>query len=126
MWHLFLSFCTFIGFNFFADHGAVEMLLSESDYAEIYNILKPYASKWSDIGSALGFSEGELDNIQSNHTLLTQSPPMSHLREMLCQWLQWAPRDGRGSKSHATRESLVAALMKVPLGKPAEKINQLQ
>jgi hypothetical protein len=65
-------------------------------------------------------------NIQVNQMLHTQSPLMSCLGEMLSQWLQWAPGDGRGSKGYATKESLVAALSAVNLGQLAEKIKQLQ
>ena len=74
-----------------------------------------------DIGDALGFEEGEITNIQSNPMLLTQSAPKSYLRELLRQWLQWAPGDGRGSTGFATRESLQAALLKANLGQLAEE-----
>ena len=63
-----------------------------------------------------------MDNIQSNLVLLTQSPPKSFLREMLSQWLQWAPGDGRGSTGYATKESLHAALLRANLGQLAERI----
>lgn len=99
------------------------MRLSDSDHAKICNVLEDHAAKWRDIGGALGFSEGELDNIQCNQVLLTQSPPMSFLKQMVSQWLQWALRDGRGSKGNATKESLVAALKKVNLSRLAEKID---
>ena len=53
--------------------------------------------------------------------LLTQSPPESYLREMLSQWLQWAPGDGRGSTGFATRELLRAALLRANLGQLAQQ-----
>lgn len=83
--------------------------------------MKDHAAKWRDIGTALGFKEGELENIQANLVLMTQSPPLSYLRQMVSQWLQWAPGDGRGSKGFATKESLIAALLKADLGVFAEK-----
>ena len=71
----------------------MEMHLSDRDHTKIHAELKAHAADWREIGSALGFLEGELDAIQSNHMLLAQSP-MSFLRKMLSQWLQWAPGDG--------------------------------
>ena len=101
----------------------MEMRLSDSDHTKICNVLEDHAAKWRDIGGVLGFSEGELDNIQCNQVLLTQSPPMSFLKQMISQWLQWVPGDGRGSTDCAMKESLVAALKKVNLGRLAEKID---
>jgi hypothetical protein len=45
--------------------------------------------------------------------------PKSFLVEMLSQWLQWAPGDGRGSAGFATRGSLRTALLKANLGQLA-------
>ena len=90
--------------------------LSDNDHGYMYDKLEDKAARWRDIGRALGFKEGEMCNIQSNPMLLTQSAPKSYLREMLTQWLQWAPGDGRGSTSYATKESLRAALLKANLG----------
>ena len=42
---------------------------------------------------------------------------------MITQWLQWAPGDGRGSTSVATKELLRAALLQVNLGRLAEKFS---
>ena len=53
--------------------------------------------------------------------LMMQSPPHSFVGEMLNQWLQWAPGDGRGSTDFATRESLRAALLKANLGQLAQQ-----
>lgn len=103
----------------------MELHLGDSDHTKIHAELQAHAAKWREIGSALGFLEEELDNTQSNQMLLTQSLPMSFLRKMLSQWLQWTPGDGRGSKGYAMRESLVAALLKVNLGQLAEKIQYL-
>ena len=64
-----------------------------------------------------------MDIIQSNPMLLTQSPPKSYLSEMLSQWLQWAPGDGRGSTGFATRESLRAALLRANLGQLAQQFH---
>ena len=58
--------------------------------------------------------------IENSPSLFMQAPK-SFLREVLTQWLQWAPGDGRGSTSYATKESLHAALLKANLGQLAEQ-----
>ena len=95
--------------------------LGDDDHSSIYSKLKDKAANWRDIGKELGFKEGEMNNIQSNLVLLTQSPPNSFLREMLSQWLQWAPGDGRGSTGYASKESLQAALLRANLGQLAQQ-----
>ena len=98
-----------------------ETHLSDDDHSSIYDKLKGKAANWRDIGRELGFKQGEMNNIQSNPILLTQSPPESYLNEMLSQWLQWAPGDGRGGTGFATRESLRAALLRANLGQLAQQ-----
>jgi hypothetical protein len=97
-----------------------ETRLCDDDHSWIYNKLKDKAAYWRDIGRKLGFKEGEMNNIQVNQMLMMQSPPKSYLGEMLSQWLQWTPGDGRGSTGIATRESLRAALLRANLGRLAE------
>ena len=94
--------------------------LSDSDHSSIYYKLEYQAANWRDIGKALGFLEGELNVIEKSPSLFMQAPK-SFLGEMLTQWLQWAPGDGRGSTSYATKESLHAALLKANLGQLAEQ-----
>ena len=93
--------------------------LTEHDYRTIYDKLEGHAYKWRDIGRELGFTEGEMDNIQANPLLLQQAPDR-WLGKMLTQWLQWAPGDGRGSTGFATKKSLCAALLKANLGQLAQ------
>ena len=95
--------------------------LNDSDHGAIYEKLAPRAAKWRDIGKELGFTEEEMDNIQSNPMLMMQSPPQSWLKEMLSQWLQWAPGDGRGSTGYATKDSLRAALLRANLEQLAQQ-----
>ena len=71
---------------------------------------------------ALGFRPNELDIIQAKPMLLAQAPT-SWLSEMLSQWLQWTPGDGRESKDHASVKSLKEALLKENLGRLAEEFN---
>ena len=95
--------------------------LSPRDFDAIYHKLEGHADKWRDIGRALGFKQEEMNIIQSNQILLMQGPPKSYLNEMLTQWLQWAPGDGRGSVGFATKESLRTALLRVNLGQLAQQ-----
>ena len=53
--------------------------------------------------------------------MLSAQGSKGYLRELLSQWLEWAPGDARGSTGYATRESLVAALRKANLGVLVEK-----
>ena len=96
-------------------YDSIGTRLHDKDHTDIYNKLQERAAKWRDIGKALGFKEGEMDNIQCR-PMLSHSAPNSWLGEMLTQWLQWAPGDGRGSTSFATKETLRAALLKANLG----------
>ena len=82
--------------------------------------LSQHAMKWREIGTYLGFRLSELDNI-CGHSLL----PSDWLREMLSQWLQWAPGDSRGSNSFATLEGLKTALSHVGLGVTAHNLKVL-
>ena len=94
--------------------------LSERNRLDIYSKLKLHATKWREIGEALGFYEGELNNIQSRPALFFTAPE-SYLREMLAEWHQWAPGDRRGSQGFATRDSLRTALLAVNLGVLAQE-----
>ena len=87
--------------------------LTDIHTASLLQQLSVHALKWREIGTYLGFRPGELDNI-CGHSLLIS--PTDWLREMLSQWLQWAPGDSRGSNSFATLEGLKAALSQAGLG----------
>ena len=76
--------------------------------------LQTHSAKWREIGSSLGFVPSELDEIQARPFLLVTAP-RSWLSAMLAQWLQWAPRDTRGSTSFAMLEDLKSALCEVGL-----------
>ena len=105
-----LSSKTFTGVILnFADSTSATRL-NDDDHYSIYNKLKGKAAKWRVIGKELGF-KGEMDNIQSQSALFMRGSE-GFLSEMLSQWLQWAPGDGRGSKGFATRESLDTAILK--------------
>ena len=94
--------------------------LSDRDLSDIYSQLETHADRWWDIGNALGFLARELSVIENTPALFMQAPK-SFLREMLTQWLQWAPSDKRGSTGYATKVSLHGALLKINLSQLAEQ-----
>ena len=51
---------------------------------------------------------------------MQSTAPGSFLREMLAEWLQWAPSDGHGHSGYATIQALQEALRKAKLGVVAE------
>ena len=92
--------------------------LSESHLPKLLCKLNNHASKWGDIGMHLGFCQGELDNTECKPLLLNEGPK-AWLREMLREWLEWAPGDSRGSSSCASIDSLKCALDKSGLAQTA-------
>ena len=92
--------------------------LSESHLPKLLCKLNNHANKWRDIGMHLGFCQGELDNIERKPLLLNEGPK-AWLREMLREWLEWAPGDSRGSSSCASIDSLKCALDKSGLAQTA-------
>ena len=82
-----------------------------SDY-EIRRLHGPQSIRWSphwrNIGSHLGFTTEELDEIDSGK----DKKKKDKLFKMLHQWVQWYPGDKRGSTNFATYSDLQAALMK--------------
>ena len=66
------------------------VILTEQDLYGLIDILKAAAPKWREIGGTLGILDSDLNIIQ--HTpLLTVEGPSGYFREMLSQWLKWAP-----------------------------------
>ena len=80
--------------------------------------LKNHSAKWREIGIHLGFLPGELNNIEAR-PILSHGAPVSWFGVMLESWLQWAPRDSRGSTSFATLGDLKDALSEAGLGASA-------
>jgi hypothetical protein len=95
--------------------------LSESDLSKLLCKLNPHASKWREIGTHLGFHQGELDNIESKPSLFSGAPK-TWLSQMLTEWLEWAPGDSRGSSSSASIECLKCALDKSGLAQTALEV----
>ena len=99
-----------------------DVICDSSHHARLYQQLSEYAAKWKEIGTHLGFHQRELDNITSNLFLLTEGPK-SCLREMLSEWLEWAPGDGRRSVQCASLTQLKDAVSKSGLGRTAQKLH---
>ena len=92
--------------------------LTEHHLSALVIALKSHASKWMEIGTHLGFQQGDLLNIATN-PLLSTDAPRSWLQAMLAEWLQRAPGDSRGSPSLS---SLKSALNKCDLGATASDL----
>ena len=99
-----------------------ERALTDNHHATLLSQLSIHAAKWREIGTYLGFKQGELDNIQSS-VLPSTDFTTRCLSNMLAKWLEWAPGDGRGSTSFATLEALKTALRQAGLGVTACNLN---
>jgi len=82
--------------------------LSIRDLADLTSFLNDMASQWQLLGLKLGFSSGNLKNIQNDPLLISQGA-IGYLTELLAQWLKWAPP----KHSLPTIDSLAAALQGV-------------
>ena len=94
----------------------------DKDLPVLYRKLIQHSSKWRDIGMFLGFSPGELDDIQERPPLYGTAPK-SWLRAILTEWLQWAPGDGRRSTNVANEHNLKQALIKAGFSDTAQAIS---
>ena len=91
-------------------------------HAILLKQLTKHSANWRSIGMELGFLPNELDNIKAI-PLLLDGAPTTWLRQLLIEWLEWAPGDGRGSTSFATLGGLKNALMKANLGATAHNLH---
>ena len=114
------------------EDDGLQMSLTESgnrlrlhprDFTALYQQLSRTSDKWSMIGAHLGFLQSEIDNIKARPLLLNDAPD-SWLRAMLSEWLQWAPGDGRESKTYATLNDLSDALVKLGLREAATSLQE--
>ena len=64
--------------------------MRDSDLQMLLKIAGAAASKWKELGLALGFLNSELDMIEKT-PLPIAGIPESCFREMLSCWLDWAP-----------------------------------
>ena len=61
--------------------------LTAQDLFILTEILRPVTPQWKTVGLALGFLDYELATIEQ---MPLEGPP-GYFREMLSQWLKWAP-----------------------------------
>ena len=101
-------------------HGQTERL-TDDHHAVLLKQLTKHSADWKMIGLYLGFSSGELKDIEAR-PFLQPGAPTSWLSAMLVQWLQWAPGDSRGSTSFATLKALKTALNEACLGATAHDL----
>ena len=81
------------------------MVFEDTDLKVILDCVRPAAPLWKAIGLSLGFPNSELDLIQNKPLLLLEGPE-GYLRELLGNWLQWAPPN----HSLPTLEDLASAV----------------
>ena len=84
-----------------------DLILSEEDLHILTEILRPAAPQWRTIGGSLGILESDLSIIEGSPLHISEGLP-GYLREMLSQWLKWAPPN----HSLPTLETLVVALQR--------------
>ena len=126
------SLCSYLASYHYCNHHNIIFFiatasttrLTERDLPKILKVLASYSNKWSDIGLGLGFTSAHLSTIQATPALF-HNAPSSYLREMLTQWLQWAPGDASGHESYATLESLQRAVSGAGLGVTAEDLRNI-
>ena len=64
----------------------METVVAEEDVRFLLEKLTDYAYKWKDIGRALGFSHGEVENFDQS---LPKGSPSEFLVKILSKWSQW-------------------------------------
>ena len=67
-----------------------DIILTEKDLAILLDTLKPATPHWKTVGLALGFLDHELTIIECTPLLIPEGLT-GYSREMLSQWLKWAP-----------------------------------
>ena len=67
-----------------------DIILTAKDLDILLCILKPATSQWKTVGLALGFLDHELTIIEQTPLLIPEGLN-GYFREMLGQWLRWAP-----------------------------------
>ena len=89
-------------------------------HQQLFQQLKEHAAKWREIGTHLGFSQGELNVIQAMPGLFYRAPE-GFLEQMLTEWLQW--NRNQGSKDNPTLDKLKIAMDKAGLAASAEQLH---
>lgn len=82
-----------------------DVILTEQDLHILTKILRPAAPQWKAVGLAIGFPNHELAILECNPLLISEGVT-GFFRDMLSQWLKWAPPN----HPSPTLEGLVPAL----------------
>ena len=106
------DWCLFLFAVLSADPEPEEQILTEKDLNVLMNLMHNYSDKWQDIGLALGFALSEL-NVIGNTPSLFATAPVSYLRQLLYQWMQWPTND---HSIKPTLEALCTALRSSSVG----------
>ena len=67
-----------------------DIILCGRDLYILTEILRPASPQWRTIGGSLGILNSDLNIIQHTPLLIAEGLP-GYFREMLSQWLKWAP-----------------------------------
>ena len=96
--------------------------LTENHHSMLMKHFIKHAARWRQIGTILGFRQGELNSIE----IYKHAPgPENWLSKMLAEWLQWAPGDSRGSQSFATMDVFEVALGTLRPGATANNLGEI-
>ena len=96
------------------------LILNDRHVSALLQVMHNHSLKWRKIGLALGFTEPELQDIESKPALLITAP-FSYLEDLMSQWIQWPTDD---HESEPTLEKLCTALKSslVGLGRLAKEV----
>ena len=81
------------------------IILTEEDLSILLDSLKPATPHWKAVGLALGFLDHELTIIERTPLLIPEGLT-GYFREMLSQWLRWAPPNHSWPTLEALRPAL--------------------
>ena len=96
-----------------------DIILREEHLAILLETLKPATPQWKAVGLALGFLDHELTIIECKPLLIPEGPT-GYFREMLSQWLRWAPPN----HSQPTLKAMEAVLQRSGHQRLAVKLRQ--
>ena len=81
------------------------IILTEEDLSILLDSLKPATPHWKAVGLTLGFLDHELTIIERTPLLIPEGLT-GYFREMLSQWLRWAPPNHSWPTLEALRPAL--------------------
>ena len=96
------------------------MVVESQDVSFLMKLLCNYAFKWEEIGTALNFTRGELQNIKHSSPIAS---PQQHLNQLLDEWAQW-PNSGHHEVPTVKRLCDALRSNLVRLGAEANKLHE--